>query len=102
MWERFSVNLAVARAVGRVAEYLFEPRGRGRLVSSCEADSSPVKKTQAYPPRAWGQDEESPSESRSVVSDSLQPHGLVRGILQARILERVAFPFVTGSSQPRD
>ena len=38
------------------------------------------------------------SESRSVVSDSLQPHGL----LQARTLEWVAFPFSRGSSQPRD
>ena len=42
------------------------------------------------------------SESRSVVSDSLWPHGLVHGILQARILEWVAFPFSRGSSQPRD
>ena len=32
------------------------------------------------------------------MSDSLQP----RGILQARILEWVAFPFSRGSSQPRD
>ena len=34
-------------------------------------------------------------ESRSVVSNSLQPHGLyiVHGILPARILEWVAFPF---------
>ena len=39
------------------------------------------------------------SESRSVVSNSLQPHGL--GILQARILEWVAFPLSGGSSQPR-
>ena len=38
----------------------------------------------------------SESESRSVVSDSLQPHGL------AGILEWVAFPFSRGSSQPRD
>ena len=38
------------------------------------------------------------SESRSVVSDSLWPCG----ILQARMLERVAFPFSRGSSQPRD
>ena len=38
--------------------------------------------------------------SCSVVSDSLRPHGLY-GILQTRILERVAFPFSTGSSQPR-
>ena len=44
------------------------------------------------------------SESHSVVSDSLQSHGLytVHGILQARILEWVAFPFSRGSSQPRD
>ena len=41
------------------------------------------------------------SESCSVVSDSLQPHGLVPGILQARILEWVAVPFSRGSSQPR-
>ena len=42
-------------------------------------------------------------ESCSVMSDSLQPHGLhiVHGILQARILEWVAFPFSRGSSQPR-
>ena len=40
----------------------------------------------------------SESESCSVVSDSLRPHG----ILQARILELVAFPFSRGSSQPRD
>ena len=40
------------------------------------------------------------SESLSIVSDFLQPH--VLGILQARILERVAFPFSRGSSQPRD
>ena len=34
------------------------------------------------------------SESHSVMSDSLRPHGLyVHGILQARILEWVAFPF---------
>ena len=42
-------------------------------------------------------------ESRSVVSDSLQPMGYtVQWILQARILEWVAFPFFRGSSQPRD
>ena len=42
--------------------------------------------------------------SCKVVSDSLQLHGLytVHGILQARILEWVAFPFSAGSSQPRD
>ena len=36
------------------------------------------------------------SESSSALSDSLWP------ILQARILESVAFPFSRGSSQPRD
>ena len=36
------------------------------------------------------------------MSDSLQPHGLVHGILQARILEWIAFPFSSGSAQPRD
>ena len=41
------------------------------------------------------------SESYSVMSDYLQPHGLYR-ILQARILEWVAFPFSRGSSQLRD
>ena len=37
------------------------------------------------------------------MSDSLQPHWLtVHGLLQARILEWVAFPFSRGSSQHRD
>ena len=38
------------------------------------------------------------------MSDSLQPHGLytVCGILQAKILEWVAFPFYRGFPQPRD
>ena len=40
------------------------------------------------------------SESRSVMSDSCDPHGLY--ILQARILRWVAFPFSRGSSQFRD
>ena len=39
------------------------------------------------------------SESRLVVSNSLQPH-TVHGIFQARILEWIAFPFSRGSSQP--
>ena len=43
---------------------------------------------------------ESESDNLLVVSDSLGPH--VHGILQARILEWVAFPFSRGSSQPRD
>ena len=40
----------------------------------------------------------SESEGRWVMFDPLQPHGL----LQARILEWVAFHFSRGSSQPRD
>ena len=44
----------------------------------------------------------SESKSPSVVSDSSQPHDYTVGILQARILEWVAFPFSRGSSQPRD
>ena len=40
------------------------------------------------------------SQSHSVLSDSLQSHGLsVRGILQARILKWVAIPFSRGSSE---
>ena len=43
------------------------------------------------------------SESHSVVSDFLRPMDYtVYGILQARILEWVAFPFSRGFSQPRD
>ena len=43
------------------------------------------------------------SESCSVVSDSSQSYDYtVRGMLQARILEWVAFPFSGGSSQPRN
>ena len=49
---------------------------------------------------------EKESVSHSVVSDSWRPHGLyptsIHGILQARILERVAISFFRGSSQPRD
>ena len=41
------------------------------------------------------------SESCSVMSDSLQPHGLY-GILQGRILEWEAFSFSRVSLQPRD
>ena len=45
----------------------------------------------------------SSSESPMVVSDSLQPMDCtVHGILQARVLEWVSFPFSRGPSQPRD
>ena len=43
------------------------------------------------------------SERCSVVSNSLRHHDYtILGILQARVLEWVAFPFSRGSSQPRD
>ena len=43
------------------------------------------------------------SESHSIVSESLNHMDYtVHGILQARILEWVAFPLCRGSSQPRD
>ena len=46
---------------------------------------------------------ESESEGHSVESDSLRSIDYtVHGILQARILEWVAFPFSRGSSQPGD
>ena len=46
---------------------------------------------------------ESKNESRSVTSSSLlTPWTIPQGILQARTLEQVAFPFSRGSSQPRD
>ena len=41
-------------------------------------------------------------ESHSVMPDSLLPHGLYYGVLQARILEWVAFPFSRKSFQSRD
>ena len=48
----------------------------------------------------------SESESHSILSDSLLPHGLpgssVHGILQTRILKRVAIPFIRASSLTRD
>ena len=49
-----------------------------------------------------GNESESESESQSVVSNSLGPHGLYSlWNSAARILEWVAFPFSRGSSQPR-
>ena len=51
---------------------------------------------------------QSENESRSVLPESLRPHGLqparlsVHGILQARRLEWVAMPSSRGSSPPRD
>ena len=53
----------------------------------------------------WALKNESESESRSVTVTSTLCDPIdyiVYGILQARILECVAFPFCRGSSQPRD
>ena len=57
-------------------------------------------------PLCWGKKKRQ-SVSHSVGSHSLGPHGLQptrlpSGILQARILERVAISFSRGSSRPRD
>ena len=41
------------------------------------------------------------AQSCPTLCDSMD-YTVVHGILQARILERVAFPFSRGSSQPRD
>ena len=52
-----------------------------------------------------GSESENESVSRSVVSNSLQPHGpgiSVHGISQARILEWVDILFSGGYSWPRD
>ena len=49
---------------------------------------------------AWNAAVHGVAKNQTWVSDSLWPHGLY--ILQARILEWVAFPFSRGSSQPRD
>ena len=56
------------------------------------------------PQKAWTRFfPHSESESCSGVSDSLRPMDyIVHGIFQARILERVLFPFSRGSSQSRD
>ena len=46
---------------------------------------------------------ESESESHSMCLTVCDPMDyIVHGILQARMLERVAIPFSRGSSQPRD
>ena len=54
--------------------------------------------TRRHPICYWG----SESESCSVMSDCLRPHGLctVHRVLQTRILEWVAFPFSRGSPNP--
>ena len=63
---------------------------------------SPSLQADSLPPEPAGKPKIHESESRSVVSKSLQPYGCtVHGILQARKLQWVAFPFSRGSSKPR-
>ena len=67
--------------IGRWVFLLLEPHGKPKDVCVCENES----------------------ESRSLVSNSCDPMDYTGyGILQARILEWVAFSFSRGSSQPRD
>ena len=68
---------------------------RTELQSTCDYQHCPSTQTETI---LHLRDFSSQSKSRSVVSNSLRPHG----ILQARILEWVAFPFSRGSCQPRD
>ena len=64
---------------------------RTRLQEILQFSPGPLK-IFSMPSAMWSE-----SESGSVISDSLQPHG----ILQAWILEWVNFPLSRGSSQPR-
>ena len=69
---------------------------KGRLEVHCELPFSHAKKLKLHPVH------KGESESHSVVSLCNHVDYIVHGILQARILEWVAFPFFRGSSQPRD
>ena len=56
-----------------------------------------------YTVKAFGVTNKAESESAIARVWLFVPHGLfVHGILQARILDWVVFPFYSGSSQPRD
>ena len=68
----------------------------GTLSSVC----LPPTCSAAPPPRILPPDEVKVAQSRLTLCDPMDY--TVRGILQARILEWVAFPFSRGSSQPRD
>ena len=80
-----------------------ESQGRGSLVG-CRLWGRTESDTTA----ATQQQQQTESDSCSVVSDSLQPHGLqppgssVDGIFQAKILEWKAISFFRLSSGPRD
>ena len=61
------------------------------------------KRWQEYTEELYKEDLHDPDNHNGVITD-LEPDMdcIVPGILQARILEWVAFPFPRGSSQPRD
>ena len=73
-----------------------------RLCAKCNPLASCWRETEGRDlPTQWKVENE--SESCSVVSNSLRPHSCtIHRILQARILEWVAFPLSKGSSQPRN
>ena len=62
---------------------------------------SPALQVYSPPTEVWGKPKVKVKVTQScpTLCDLMD---LVHGILQARILERVAFPFSRGSSQPRD
>ena len=74
------------------SQHVLQP-GSLQMTVALTSDRSPGTQAEQSGPR-------SENDSRSVVSDSLWPHGL--RILQARILEWATCPFSRGSLQPRD
>ena len=96
---RFVLNLKGQRA-SLVAQLVFPGGSAGKESTSSEGDLGPIP--------GLGR---SPGEGNSYLlrytglensMDCSPPGFSVHGILQARILEWVAFPFFRGSSQPRD
>ena len=89
------------------ARGIFLDRGLNACLPRWQLDTSPLS-YQGSPP-GWGifykadLEGEVKSKSLSRVPTLCDPMGYtVQGILQARILQWVAFPFSRGSSQPRD
>ena len=87
----------------RILEWVAMPSSRGS--SPGIEPRSPALQVDSFLSEPSGKPIHIPmkNESRSVMPDSLRPLDYtVHGILQARILEWVTFPFSRGSSQPRD
>ena len=84
----------------RILEWVAISFSRG---SSPPRDQSQISCIAGRLLTGWAMKEVQKSESESCsVMYSLRPHGLVHGILQARILEWVAFTLSRGCSQNRD